>query len=315
MYKPETPQEYLAYNLQQFIANNEFTHEQAAAYIGVSLAGFRLWLTQKSKPQKEGQELLAKAFNMPYNVICSKALSLKLEQDKVYTLEEMYPYNVLIAAIAPTDIRYTGHSFLEDYETKPKIDINMNYRDLSPADIDNIFTQLTDREMLTIRYRFEDGFTLEETGKRLVVTRERVRQIEFKALRKIWRGAYRILNERQNDQKKLDRLDSECRQLRAAVLAYKDCLGLIKPTGAKIPPINIIADDSTPIEELDFSVRTYNCLKRKEINTIDAIVKYQAPFPQIRNLGKRSIQEIIDKVEEFNLPYAYNENVHHFVHI
>ena len=60
----------------------------------------------------------------------------------------------------------------------------------------------------------------------------------------------------------------------------------------------------TPIEEIEFSVRAYNCLKRANINTVqDLIDKKESEVAKIRNLGKKSFKEIIDKVNEMGLKF------------
>ena len=60
----------------------------------------------------------------------------------------------------------------------------------------------------------------------------------------------------------------------------------------------------TPIEEIEFSVRAYNCLKRANINTVqDLISKKETEVTKIRNLGKKSLKEVIDKVEEMGLSF------------
>lgn len=58
----------------------------------------------------------------------------------------------------------------------------------------------------------------------------------------------------------------------------------------------------TPIEELDFSVRAYNCLKRARVHTLqDLVNKSDAEVMKIRNLGKKSLKEVLDKVKELDL--------------
>ena len=58
----------------------------------------------------------------------------------------------------------------------------------------------------------------------------------------------------------------------------------------------------TPIEDLDFSVRAYNCLKRAGVHTLqDLVNKSDAEVMKIRNLGKKSLKEVLDKVKELDL--------------
>ena len=66
----------------------------------------------------------------------------------------------------------------------------------------------------------------------------------------------------------------------------------------------IIKTLETPIEEIEFSVRAYNCLKRAGINTMqDLIDKKEVEVTKIRNLGKKSLKEVIDKVNEMGLKF------------
>ncbi|NLC48417.1 MAG: DNA-directed RNA polymerase subunit alpha [Tenericutes bacterium] len=60
----------------------------------------------------------------------------------------------------------------------------------------------------------------------------------------------------------------------------------------------------TPIEELDLSVRAYNCLKRDAIHTLqDLTSKSENEMMKIRNLGKKSLKEVLDKVREMGLAF------------
>lgn len=47
------------------------------------------------------------------------------------------------------------------------------------------------------------------------------------------------------------------------------------------------------IEDLDLSVRSYNCLKRAEINTVaDLMQKSEDDMIKVRNLGRKSLEEV-----------------------
>ena len=60
----------------------------------------------------------------------------------------------------------------------------------------------------------------------------------------------------------------------------------------------------TSIEEIEFSVRAYNCLKRAGIHTVqDLISKRESEVTKIRNLGKKSLKEVLDKVAEMGLKF------------
>ena len=60
----------------------------------------------------------------------------------------------------------------------------------------------------------------------------------------------------------------------------------------------------TPIEEIEFTVRAYNCLKRAGINTVQNLIdKREVEVTKIRNLGKKSLKEVLDKVKEMGLKF------------
>ena len=60
----------------------------------------------------------------------------------------------------------------------------------------------------------------------------------------------------------------------------------------------------TPIEEVEFSVRAYNCLKRAGIHTVqDLVDKREVEVTKIRNLGKKSLKEVLDKVADLGLSF------------
>ena len=62
------------------------------------------------------------------------------------------------------------------------------------------------------------------------------------------------------------------------------------------------------IEELDLSVRSYNCLKRAAINTVeDLIEKSEEDMMKVRNLGRKSLEEVIHKLNELGLALREEE--------
>ena len=63
------------------------------------------------------------------------------------------------------------------------------------------------------------------------------------------------------------------------------------------------------IEELDLSVRSFNCLKRANINTVaDLISKTEDEMMKVRNLGRKSLEEVIGRLEAMGLSLADEEN-------
>lgn len=62
---------------------------------------------------------------------------------------------------------------------------------------------------------------------------------------------------------------------------------------------------SFPIEEMEFSVRTFNCLKKESIDTVGQLIEHtEDELLNIRNFGKRSLEEVIEKLAAVELTLA-----------
>lgn len=148
-----------------------------------------------------------------------------------------------------------------------------------PADFDGsleyVLHSLTDRERRVLDFRYKDGLTFEEIGKRECVTRERIRQINTKAIRKM-RHFRRLNYLKYGVSGVISRKTESAREAALASLPKPD----IKP-------------EDIPIEELELSVRSYNCLKRAGKCTLRDVSEMTFDeLCHVRNLGKRSIDEI-----------------------
>ena len=63
------------------------------------------------------------------------------------------------------------------------------------------------------------------------------------------------------------------------------------------------------IEELDLSVRSFNCLKRAGINTVeDLIGKSEDDMMKVRNLGRKSLDEVIGKLDALGFKLSKEED-------
>ena len=63
-----------------------------------------------------------------------------------------------------------------------------------------------------------------------------------------------------------------------------------------------------PIEDLELSVRSFNCLKRSGISTVgDLANKTENDMMKVKNLGKKSLEEVIAKLHDLGLDLAKEE--------
>ena len=62
------------------------------------------------------------------------------------------------------------------------------------------------------------------------------------------------------------------------------------------------------IEDLELSVRSFNCLKRAGISTVEDLAnKTEAEMLKVRNLGKKSFDEVTNKLHSLGLDFAEEE--------
>lgn len=80
----------------------------------------------------------------------------------------------------------------------------------------------------------------------------------------------------------------------------------VLPPEAEEPDASKVLE--TTIDDLDLSVRSFNCLKRANINTVaDLVSKTEEDMMKVRNLGRKSLEEVKKKLEEYDLALKKEE--------
>lgn len=159
-----------------------------------------------------------------------------------------------------------------------------------------------EKEILELRYKYKKTF--EQIAEMFNVTRERIRQIERKAIRKLKHKEYNFIGISLVDHAKAIReYDSRIDELYRFISTAKICVTQEEADKVKVKDSLI-----TPIEEMDFSVRAYNCLKRAGIHTLsDLSKKTTGDILKIRNLGRKSVEEIITKAKKYGINIEWGE--------
>lgn len=172
----------------------------------------------------------------------------------------------------------------EEYENMPAV---------SDEDFEKVMTTLgllpeREQTILVLRFGLEDGKTrdLTTTGRLLHVTRERIRQLEQRALKKM------------RNPERLCKLPALFGFTPPAPPAEPEPEYHFSEDGTKIANID------NDIRNLNLSVRAYNCLKRfAKIDTIEDILNYpKEDWPKIKNLGRKATLEIQDKMHAVGYP-------------
>lgn len=154
---------------------------------------------------------------------------------------------------------------------------------------DLLLLGLSERENAVLKLHYGLGcerMSLEEIGQKYYSTRERIRQILAKAERKLRypsrkRQLELLMVSRSELQSRLLATEGELSVAKQTLLDYEQKYGRIEPVDG-------------PIEVLNLSIRSYNCLKRAGINTIKEI--RNADLTKVRNLGRHSMEEVTEKI-------------------
>ena len=150
------------------------------------------------------------------------------------------------------------------------------------------FTPLYEREKGIVLGVLEGGKTFVDIGKDYDITAERVRQIYCKAIRRLRYAFQQYVAEQDKLHKELQRLRTENLSLRMII---KDAnLDETKRNDFTTEQAGIL---TTPIENLDMSIRAKNCLRSAELYTLSEVL--QIPIRDMlkfRHFGKKSLGEI-----------------------
>lgn len=173
----------------------------------------------------------------------------------------------------------TSYNSTEEYEAR---------EEFTPERIstvrDAITATLTPREgeILILRFGLSGNppLGLDECGNQFYVTRERIRQIEAKTLRKLHHP-------------------SRARMVRKFFPEFPD----LAPKPTEYHSDNPV--DKITIEDLDLSIRAYNCLKRANIDYLGQLRQLsQSDLRKIRNLGDRPATEVLGKLAMLGITLA-----------
>lgn len=172
------------------------------------------------------------------------------------------------------------------------------------AGIDAAMNELTEKERECVMSYYHDGMTLEAVAKKQRVTRERMRQIIAKAVRKLrapHRKSLMMYGVKGTEERSaLHRFRNELEQEAAALSEYEKQL-----TEKKVQLCDIgmngmhkTADLNMDLCEMDLSVRSYNCLRRNGCSTLGDVINVveSGNLLNVRNLGRRSAEEILKNI-------------------
>lgn len=179
------------------------------------------------------------------------------------------------------------------------------------------FISVSDRSF-DILSQFLSGKGLKEIAEWHKLSTERTRQILCKTIRSLnYRtGKYDTLRKENCElERRIRILEAECKELRKEVgLKDNECEKLRKKVSLNEPVENNTEttyrewkgiDPSTPLADLDLSVRALNCLKAANIETLYDLVRFnKRDLLRYRNFGKKTLVEINDILESLGVYFG-----------
>ena len=255
------------------------------SYLKEDTIGYRVWINRHDLKVNERFETLAKA--IAYRDEALRLCEVKrLEKLKVDLDIKDYPYNLIEV------LEFDVENVIEHFEERLSVVLNQG--------------AYTEREINILNRVYQDQITLEEISREWNITRERARQILSKSIRRLkCRKGYFETGKYSTPEALAKEQYEEYANSLKNKWTYESAKEFIRnyEQGHQEEIKNEMA-----IEELDFSVRTYKCLRRTGIKTISDISKKMADdLYKIRNMGRKSLKEIILKMNELGFEIENQE--------
>lgn len=155
---------------------------------------------------------------------------------------------------------------------------------------------LTERETEVAHLRYLDGYTYKQIGEAIGLSGARAQQILAKVKRKM-RNPYRADNYMVVSKYEYEAIDKALTMTQEQLKWANDVITKSKYGNLPITPENDIS-----LEELDLSVRAYNCLHRRGFEKLsDFFGVTQAELAGVRNLGRKCLNEIVEKLKTYGI--------------
>ena len=236
-----------------------------------------------------------------------KELNFNEREDEETLMLQTVDTKVLHKIIDKKVIEFKKYPFnlLRDVYGLSKFTIDRFDKCLVPTiveDLEVIFdTYLTEQERYILKLYYVRGFTLSKISEMLNLSSGRILQIKNKSIRKLNRR-YILNNFVYSIDKDIKKKREELEKLKNKIEKYDKKI--------KERFINNKKEHIPKIDKLNLSVRTYNMLSRKGIDTIEQLLKHtlSSEILRIKNLGKGSYFEILRALKEAKL-ITYDESL------
>jgi len=216
---------------------------------------------------------------------------------KVPYADECYPVNLLIRVLS------------YNYDDVDVDSVNPWEYDIQA--FEKVLTNLSDREQRVLDLIYRLGMNCEQAGSEFKVTRNRINQLEHKALRRLKpylkqckAVSVEVFEEYLRLQEEVEKKDAYIEQIFQILDQLSPKFAEVVSDAMEREEAEIEAEriENHDIDDLELSVRAYNCLRRAGIYTIGDIIAYDQDehrrWNKVRNLGRKSFEEITHRMKE-----------------
>lgn len=180
---------------------------------------------------------------------------------------------------------------------------------ISKTGLDMALDELTERERTVLKERFVNKMTLETCARIHGVTRERIRQVEAKALRKLRHPRLSVMfrlapySYTKQVEQENGKLRLECATLYQHLEEKNKRIQELTQAEQKEATRAVrVPEDDLTIEDLELSVRSFNCLLRAGLRSVSDLRRISlSDLRRVRNLGRKSFDEIVAKLKEIGV--------------
>lgn len=301
--------------LRKLVEATGMSVRKTSRAIGISYAALTGYLENYMKPDYYNLVKLADYFAVPLDYFAGRCT---MEQAK--EISENYAATFMALRRAPFEAYLEGRKTINliigegeepwPYNLMSKV-FDKPWDEVISEDqiagINSALDELTEREKDSVFINMRDGMTLEQAGSMHGVTRERERQILAKSFRKLrapHRKAMMMYGKECCEKrshlaklrKELEAEEAELAELKSRIEAEKANISDILRSSVSVPDEKKYLEVS--IEEMDLSVRSYNCLKRAGCRTLGDVMDLadDGKLLMVRNLGRRSAEEILGRI-------------------
>ena len=284
---------------------------QVALATDISLATIHAYCMGKVNPGLSSLMALADFFAVPLDYLCGRCT-----EEQARAILENYSENFMALRRAPYESylvsgrkplnagRYAEYESPWPYNLVDAIigkPIDWVLTEDHLAALDYAMRVLSERERTAVLLYYQHGMNLEDTGREFNVTRERIRQIILRAIKKMRHPSYTsalrlgfvVAQDTEAARTRLKELETEIDCLDRKLAEHKAAVNELSGICAQVP--NSPTAPDTSVFDLGLSVRATNCLWRAGIDTLGQVIAAaeKGSLKDVRNLGMKSLEEIL----------------------